>query len=240
MSTQPTEVAKNPVEVQTLAPDLFVRDGLEIADPGELLQQQGLDQLGQLVGTLSVVQGGVQDAAEGAIQDPAGSAIGSGRRPAGAGAERRDLSEVHRPDADPEHRASIGDLERLHRTRAPGSPHALPEVGGIAGAAATTADGRSRTWRTPTRTRSWRSPTAPSSSARTARCSTSSRCPPGSSAAGSPTQRSITCTPATRCAPSCWPSDGGAGTGASPPPLTIYFFKPEVFEAATKVLADLS
>jgi hypothetical protein len=86
MSTEPTEIANNPIRLETLQPDLFVRDGLEIVDPGALLRQLGLDTVGELVGTLVPVQGGVQDAPHGAIQDPAGSAIGSGHRPAGAGA----------------------------------------------------------------------------------------------------------------------------------------------------------
>src|SRR5262245_47782829 len=86
MSAVPTEVAKNPIQLQTLQQSLFARDGVEVIDPGELLRQQGVDKVGQLVSTLSPVQGGLQEAPKGAIQDPAGSAIGSGHRPAGAGA----------------------------------------------------------------------------------------------------------------------------------------------------------
>ena len=239
MSTQPTEVARNPIEVQTLAPDLFVRDGLEIADPGELLQQQGLDQHGQLVGTLSPVQGGVQNAPGGAIQDPAGSAIGSGRHPAGAGASGAiyqkftDLMPI--PSIEPRSaifNASTGPGCRVLHTHSPtlaGSPgqrddrrRAIEDLANAyANALVAFAD-------------------------RAVELGTD-----GSMLNLVPVSAGIFCgrftdttldhlhPSYTMCAVllalGWW-----RGTGASPPPLTIYFFKPEVFEAATQVLADLS
>jgi len=91
MSVEPSEISKDPIQMHTLPPDIFVRDGLETAEPGELLQQQGLNELSELVSTLSPCQGGVQDAPNGAIQDPAGSAIGSGLPPAGGGRAARSI-----------------------------------------------------------------------------------------------------------------------------------------------------
>src|SRR5262245_22582152 len=86
MSTEPTEIAINPIHVETPSADLFAADGLAVVEPAALLRQQGLDDLGDLVSGVTPVRGGVQDAPSGAIQDPAGSAIGSGRQPAGGGA----------------------------------------------------------------------------------------------------------------------------------------------------------
>jgi hypothetical protein len=86
LSTQPTEIATNPIDVRPMPPELFVPDGLAVADPRGLLREQGLDAIEESAAMLSPVQGGVQDAPVGAIQDPAGTAIGSGRRPAGGGA----------------------------------------------------------------------------------------------------------------------------------------------------------
>ena len=239
MSTQPTEVAKNPIEVQTLAPDLFVRDGLEIADPGELLQQQGLDQHGQLVGTLSPVQGGVQDAPEGAIQDPAGSAIGSGRRPAGAGASGAiyqkftDLMPI--PSIEPRSaifNASTGPGCRVLHTHSPrlaGSPgqsddrrRAIEDLANAyANALVAFADRAVELG-------------ADGSMLNLVPVSAGIFCGRFTDTTLDHLHPSYTMC-AVLLALGWW-----RGTGASPPPLTIYFFKPEVFEAATKVLADLS
>jgi hypothetical protein len=86
MSAVPTEVANNPILLPALPAERFARDGLEVVDAGGLLRQQGLEAIGDLASALRPVHGGVHDAPRGVIQDPAGSAIGSGHRPAGAGA----------------------------------------------------------------------------------------------------------------------------------------------------------
>jgi hypothetical protein len=78
MSTEPREIATNPIHLDPL-PDVFDSEGLEIVRPLELLQQSGVNDLSRLVGLLQPDPGAVQDAPSGAIQDPAGTAIGAGK-----------------------------------------------------------------------------------------------------------------------------------------------------------------
>jgi hypothetical protein len=239
MSAEPTEVATNPIDVTTLSADLFAGDGLAVVEPAELLRQQGLDTLDELVSTLSPVQGGVHEAPAGAIQDPAGSAIGSGRRPAGGGASGAiyqkfaDLMPI--PSIEPRaaiFNSSSGPGRRVLHTYSPrlaGSPgqsedrrHVVEDLANAyANALAAFADG----------------------AAELGADGTMLNLVPVSAGIFSgrftdPTLDHLhpsytVC--AIALALGWW-----RGTGASPPPLTIYYFKPAVFTAATKVLADLS
>jgi hypothetical protein len=239
MSAEPTEIAIDPIHVQTLSAELFAVDGLAVVEPAELLRQQGLDNLGELVSTLTPVQGGVQDAPAGAIQDPAGSAIGSGRRPAGGGASGAiyqkfaDLMPI--PSIEPRSaifNSSTGPGRRVLHTYSPrlaGSPgqsedrrHVIEDLANAyANALAAFAD----------------------RAAELGADGTMLNLVPLSAGIFSgrftdPTLDHLhpsytVC--AVALALGWW-----LRTGASPPPLTVYYFKPDVFTAARAVLAVLS
>jgi hypothetical protein len=85
MPAKPTEVAKNPIHLHML-PDVFIRKGLEVQSPRELLQQLGITKPSELVSALHPVHGAVQTAPQGVIQDPAGVAIEVGGDPKASGA----------------------------------------------------------------------------------------------------------------------------------------------------------
>lgn len=238
MSTQPPEVAENPIHVRPVAVDVFARRGLEIADPGGLLLHQGVDRPGEPFGDLRSVQGGVQDAGAGAIQDPAGSAIGSGHRPTGGGASGAIYAKF--PDLVPIPRieprsaifnSSTGPGRRVLHTHSPylsGSPDQSEDrrrvIEDLANAYANALVAHADRF------------------AELGADVASLNLVPVSagivSGAFADTTLDHLHPSYTFCALALalgwW-----RGTGAALPALTIYFFKPEVLTAATNVLAEL-
>jgi hypothetical protein len=83
----PAGVAVDPITLPELPDACFSADGTVVVDVAGLLAHCGLDEgvTHDLLRSIELRHGGVQDAGRGAIQDPAGSAIGSSR-PSGAGA----------------------------------------------------------------------------------------------------------------------------------------------------------
>jgi hypothetical protein len=240
MPAEPTEIAINPIDMQTLLPvDLFAGDGLAVVEPAELLRQQGLDELGELVGTLSPVQGGVQDAPTGAVQDPAGSAIGSGRRPAGGGASgaiyQRFTDLMPIPSIEPRaaiFNSSTGPGRRVLHTHSPrltGSPGRSEDrrqviedlANAYANALAAFAD----------------------RAAELGGEGTMLNLVPVSAGIFSGRFNDTTLDhlhPSYTVCAVALALGWWRRTGASAPPLTIYYFKPDVFTAARTVLAELS
>jgi hypothetical protein len=238
MAAEPTEIAVNPVHVEPLATDLVTSDGRRVVDPGELLRRQGLDDLRDLVSTLTPRHGGVHDAPAGAIQDPAGSAIGSGRCPSGAGAsgaiyqQFADLMPI--PGIAPRSaifNSSTGPGRRVLHTHSPrlaGSPGQSEDrrrviddlANAYANALAAFAD----------------------RAGELGADGTTLNLVPVSAGIFSGRFNDTTLDhlhPSYTVCAVALALGWWRGTGASSPPLTIYYFKPDVFTAATTVLADL-